>query len=871
MTKTWFAAALLACSWLFGLPYYRPESWLAWSAIVACGTILLAGTPLRMPTPKQSGAALAMLLPVIWLTPWPYRAVPLAMALGLALHLAPISRCWPGRLGRGAVAAGLVLLVQSVSMESYASLTARSHDLPAPLPSLLGMIARLLGADVAVDGSTLALGSLREVHRLGATWDLLVDPPTLAFFLGAALLLGLASWDRWPAGQRWTRWGRGVGPLAAIVLAWLPLRAGLLVALFLHRAVRVDLGSPLNLMDQFFSPWLNLGLLAVPVLAAGRLVRVPAQEAAPGGETGTSQDAAQSSLVLAAGLVFAAAALLAFGFFWEPVGQRKEGRVMVVERHSTWEPTAPAYDTARFGETASYTYAAIYDYCSRFYEMSRLEESESITTERLSACDVLVIKIPTARYSRDETAAVAKFVERGGSLLLIGEHTDFEKSTTYLNEIAEPFGFGFRKDLLFCVGDPYVQWYEPETRPHPIVQHVPRMTFAVSCSIDPGWSLGTAVVRGTGLWNLPPQYSTSNFFPEAEQRADMRFGAFVQMWATRYGRGRVLAWTDSTIPSNFCTFEPGKAEFMLGMLEWLNRRSIFDSFWARVLVQGTMAAAGLVLICGGIGLARRRGLSPLLLVAAALLGWAVCSAGVAAWHRSAMPTPEPVRPMVRVAIDRTVSAVPLSRNGFTQDTGRGYGLLEQWIPRLGYFTARRTGIEAFSSDALVVICPTRSVSEEFRQRLVSYVSEGGKLLVIDSPDSAGSTANSLLWPFGLAATHAASRPGKLATAEAWPGIAVQGACEISGGTPLLWVEGMPVAARTAFGKGAVLAIGFGSVMNDAGLGQTYMTEANPEMLLRSDLLFTLVRALVEDKPVVAPPPRKAEPPAPAAKPAAKPR
>src|SRR6185295_6446537 len=58
--------------------------------------------------------------------------------------------------------------------------------------------------------------------------------------------------------------------------------------------------------------------------------------------------------------------------------------------------------------------------------------------------------------------------------------------------------------------------------------------------------------------------------PQAVDQAAMRYGAFVQLWSTRRGGGRVLGFTDSTIFSNFCTFEPGKAELMLGMLEWLN-------------------------------------------------------------------------------------------------------------------------------------------------------------------------------------------------------------------------------------------------------------------------------------------------------------
>jgi len=212
--------------------------------------------------------------------------------------------------------------------------------------------------------------------------------------------------------------------------------------------------------------------------------------------------------------------------------------------------------------------------------------------------------------------------------------------------------------------------------------------------------------------------------------------------------------------------------------------------------------------------------------------------------------------MVRVVVDRTASDVPLGRGGFTQEDGLGYGLLEQWIGRLGYFTARESGMAALRGDVLVVICPQKSVSDAFREGVREFVARGGKLLVLDSPDVVGSTANSLLWQFGLGVNHAASRAGKLGLRDGWPGIPVQAVCEVVGGEAFMWVEGLPVGTRTSYGKGRVMALGFGSLMNDNGLGGHWMAEATPEMLRRSEVLFALVRSLVEDRPVVSPPPRE---------------
>ena len=865
MMRAWVGLALLAGSWLLGLGYYQPADLPAWAVVVVLGTLLLAGRPARLPGGREIGLSLAMLAVAAWFMPWPFRAAPLLIGVGLGLWLVPIPRRWPGPLGWGAVTAGVVLLGQSLAMLAYAGHTARSHELPRPLPAAMGAIARLLGVDAAADAGAVAMHSMRQVHRLAATWELLLDPATFCFFVGGLVLLGLAVGSRLPRGERWTAWIRLVRALAAVVVVWLPMRAALLIALYLHRAMTASMGSPLTVMDQFLSPCVHLGMLCGPVLLAWGFVRLP-----PGGPIETVDpdapahaDPRQPRHSLPAwALVFAAVAVLTFLFQWDPVGAPKPGRIMVVERHSTWEPTTKPYSTIWYGELASYNYGAIYDYCSRFFQMSQLLQEEVINNQTLSRCDVLVIKTPTESYLPGEVEAIRRFVDRGGGLLLVGDHTNVFLTSTYLNQVARPLGFKFRHDLLFRIGSPYVEPHDPLAVPHPILQHLPAMHLAGSCSVDPGRSLGRAVMRTTGMWSLPPDYHSENFFPEAEYRPNMRYGAFIQLWAARYGKGRVLAFTDSTIFSNFSTFEPGKAELMLGMLQWLNRRSVFDTRAARLLLSVPLLLVAVASLVVGVFLARRREGAWLSLLVAGLFGWTVGAMAVAGVHRWAMPMPKAVRPMERVMIDRTVSEVPLCRGGFIQDEqGRGYGLLEQWIPRLGYFIARRSGQQAFSGDALVVICPTKSVTRQFRQRLVDYVARGGKVLVVDALGSVGSTANSLLWPFGMTVNHAAAPQGKLALADGWPGVELEGACQITGGEPFMWVDGTPVAARTPpgkYGKGSVTAIGFGTLFDDESMGGHWMQVPDAPTFLRYQVLFAVIRGVVEDQPVAPPPPEEAE-------------
>ncbi len=832
MKRAWIALALLSGSWLFGLSYYHHANWLVWAVLVAAGTLLLTGVDLPRASRNELTLVAALMVPALWLAPWPYRAAVLLVFIGALLWAAPIPHQWPARLGAAGIAAGAILLVQSLGMLLYESITARSHELPSVLAYPIYGITRLFGLDAAIDGTTIAIHSMRRVHNLGTTWELLLDPVTWCFLLGGTALLYLIAAAGGQAGGL-----RGllklVAGLAIPVALWLPIRSGLLIALLAHRTLRTEYGDPLAPMGPFWNPWLHLVLLAGPVLLAMRFVRPrPARQP----DYVIVSHPKLSQRVVSTALLCAALLLMTTALLWDPSGPRKQGRILVDEYHSTWERTDRPYDTTWYGQESGYNYACIYDYCSRFYTMARL--TTPIDANALKDCDVLIAKVPTSRYGPDEIDRIGQFVRNGGSLLLVGEHTNVFQTGVHLNDIAERFGFRFRYDCLFDIDRVFRQLYELSLVPHPIVQSMPPLDFAVSCSIDPGVSVGRAAIRSTGLRNLPADYHASNFYPQVEDLADARCGAFIQLWTMRRGAGRVAAFGDSTVFSNFSTFEPGKAELMLGMLEWLNHRNTSADLRPVLFVLG-MLLAGVAL-----AMSKRWPGSRLVLLGGALLGWSLAVVSVRAIHQASYPLPKPARPFTHVVIDRTACDAPLSTSGFIAGEQTGFGIFERWILRLGCFTSRRQGNDAFAGDMIVFMHPNRPVSPAFRAALAKYVSDGGKVLVLDSPANVQSTANSLLYPFGLSVSSSTPVSGPLTAPEGWPAVAVDSACEVKGGTPLIRLGAAPVASTATHGQGAVTVIGFASRFTDRQMGVT--GDAIPDAQLQAvyDLEFALLKSIL---------------------------
>lgn len=892
MILLWTGLFLLAASWLPGVGYYHAPQAAVWLALLAagCGCLVTgralgggAGFALPFPAvprgfPALFGAAL-LALPAIVL-PWPHRAAPLALAAGLlagaARGKAGRNGRWAGALGEGLTLAGLLLGLQALALLIYQTWTSYSHELPAPLPWLLAWLMRLFGMEAAAEGTTIHLFTMRQTHPLGATWELLLPPATWCF-----LVSGLAWWSlvaarpvipalakprKRFAGDRAEAWRarwRHFVPWAAPVVLWLPLRAALLAAWLVHHALLTEYEEPLHLMWPFWSTGVllaaDLPLWLAQAVWLGRSLRDRAAEAQPATKERGAPPAGDRPAdaepgfpwrgLTAAGLPAAlAAAAITLGVIWDPVGQRKGGRIAMDEFHSTWEPSGRAFDTEWYGHLSGYNYWCIYDHTSRFYTLSRIQEP--LTDAVLNRLDVLVLKVPTEMYRPEEVSAVGRFVERGGGLLLIGEHTDVFGVGYGLNQIARQFGFEYRYDCVFGVDSFFDQYYTPPFAPHPAVRAIRGMDFATSCSIRPfaPWR-GRSVITSTGLKNAPADYHASNFYPQAQDRADMRYGAFVQLWSARHGRGRVLAFTDSTIFSNFCTFEPGKLDLLRGMLEWLNHENrLGDPRWA-LLALGAAAAGW------AVWRARRQ---PRLVAPLAVLGgvvWAVTTMAVVAAQARSFQLPAPERPLRWVTIDRTLCDGPLSKNGFIEGKVNGFGIFERWILRLGYFLRRESGPAALADDLVVFFQPNRPAPAAFVESARRYVENGGHLLVLDSLENTNSTSGALLASFRLGLKPHPQPDGKLEPAGDWPAIPVQAALEVTGGTPLARLHGRPVAARTQLGRGTVTVLGIGARFTDARMGVT--GDIEPDAALREvyEFQFRLLRWIVEGKSASSTPAR----------------
>lgn len=831
MLFVWLAVFLSTISWLYSLCIYTdPVPPVGWMLIG--GAVLSAYLGfLRRSFSASSKKYIYLIPPLLFASlvlPLPYGIAPALMVLGLLLFLWGRTRSF----GSAVLLVAFILTVQSLVPAVYGIITARSPT-ASSLSPVVYWVLRFLKTPISYSQDTLFFRSMKELYEIQTTWAAVGLLPVLLIVAGGTTAMLLHQRSLWRSLVRLLV-SCGVYALARYIL---------LILIFLYLMYFTGYEEETSKVYIFWNPiWIGVSFLPL-IFVVNRLFR-------PKMDTDSDTGSNQASLGRRRKIFVASFSLAAFfltGVFgFQDPGRMKKGRVLIDEGHSEWTVTTKPYDTSWYGAESGYNYFCMAEYVGRHYQLTR--NLSPITRELLESCDVLILKIPTEPYSEEEIDAIVDFVQSGGGLFLIGDHTNVFGSSTYLNRVAKRFGFRFRYDCLFDIEDVFTQVYErPRILPHPIVQRMPPFLFAVSCSIEPESFFPGRLILAGGLKRLEIDYSVSNFYPHVRDKLGMWFGNFHQAVATRHGKGRVVGFTDSTVYSNFSAFYPGKPEFLLSTIDWLNRSNLFS--WVNRLLLG-------LAVCCLLGAARifpgKTKDSVGLSLCTSALCFLVVSAGVmlfGAMNRKVYGAPQPISEITSVVFEQGHCDYDLPLTGFLDDPARGYEIFYQWILRLGFypFIVDDVSEGVDNADIMVFINPISGFNDGEIVALDEFVAHGGRILVADMAGNRSESSDQLLTRFGIRASKArvvdASRAYEPVSQLRWN---LGEAFHLDGGTPLLYTEeAFVVSAFAEHGQGYVLALSFSPVFNDANMGFTEGVIPDADLLHRYHLQFALIKGLAD--------------------------
>ncbi|MBP0482789.1 DUF4350 domain-containing protein [Sagittula salina] len=430
------------------------------------------------------------------------------------------------------------------------------------------------------------------------------------------------------------------------------------------------------------------------------------------------------------------------------------------------------------------------------YTVERVQPAR--LTDALQKLDVLVVINLRDAFSDTEFAAIWDFVQAGGGLMVMGDHTDIFGFMEPTNALLKPVGVRFVFDSAYPMRRHFAHGLE--LRPHPVTQAgVTNLDFQIgtggsleldSLAAQPivagryGFSdFGNRLNSGTGAF-------LGNYLHEHGER----LGDVVLVAAAEHGAGRVLVMGDTT------SFQVLSVAFSAGFVERSFR--YLAGGWPPFL---TLREIGLWLMAAtfilGMAFARRGGFVALGL---GLAGGAALAVGLG---------PRPGAPTVRhtgnwALIDtQHIPAMPLAF--FVPDAVGG---LFTAVQRAGYLpiTDRSATPKDYGDyGMLVFLDPARPLGEAGRSGIRKYLADGGLVFVTASwPTRAG--AKDILDVCGLTLRPVPLGPAEVtvddlnaAFVDAWPLEAKAGVAMET----LVAAGNMTLVAETQIGAGRCLALG----------------------------------------------------------------
>jgi hypothetical protein len=533
--------------------------------------------------------------------------------------------------------------------------------------TLLDWMLSLTGLEVGSQSGHVYLTTMAGPLDFAATLDgLALKVPVLFFAMAAVWLL----WAETSLAEVARKLGIVAGVLIAVALLRMACIVLLANGLFDFVGYESEELPWRPFMDEAANVWAYLPFLLAAGALLGRQLSPPvlAREKPP----------ALPPMLIWGGL--AVLLLLGLATYWQPAGTAKSGRLVIAGYHSQWSRSDRPYDRDWYGADSGYNYAVMKRLFEKFYQVS--DATGPITAADLDGASVLVVYDPDRRFSQEEIGRIREFVRGGGGLMVIGDHTNVFGSTSHLNELCEPFGFQYRDDVLFDLDADFHQILDAPAAPSGFWHGMAFFKLRGPTSIRPT-SLWTRCIYDVGhSKSVRAIYSVNNFYPPPHDDPKMRFGDFCVAAASRYGSGRVVAWADSTVFSNFEIFYPGKYEFLLNSTQWLNHRDGVQSQIGR-----RMAPLALALGLAAFLLLRRdpRVWLATLVAAAVVLGAARFAGG---WfERRRAEFPKPIQPSEWVVF----AADPKDQAHHLRDfMGEGpydqrYEVFIQWVLRTGAF------------------------------------------------------------------------------------------------------------------------------------------------------------------------------------------
>ena len=724
------------------------------AAWMAAGSVGLAGHALRH-------ALMWVLLAAVTAAAWPKVRTPAAIllvVLGLAAAIVMTASSLQAvnvlavAVALAALAAGRsggekrALLVSAQAVALFALYRIAITSVPAAWAVADGVGGALGRAAGAIAGQKLSIGPSF------AGLDFLVP-------MFALLVLWLAAT---PGPRGW----RGLAGAGAIVIGQAAYLLILAFAQDLASSIPAAAASPTPL-SPFEHPWSfwaavktllpwNLPVIAgliQTIVACGVLRWAPM----PATEKNNAGGGIRRLPLAAAGVLIVAA--LAAGTSWYGRPEGLAGKKIVVNEKGFLNWLRPAH--GEYGRLTIGMYGMLGDFVESLG--GKLVRTAGFSDADLKDASAVILVFPNQPWEKGQLERIWRFVENGGSLLVMGEHTIREsEGGARFNDALEPTKMRVNFDSAQWAVGGWLGCYETTAHPVTLGHRGERndLGVVIGASVDARWPARPVIL---GRWGWSDGGDAAS--PRAMMGNDRvdpgeRLGDVILAAEQPLGQGKVFVFGDTSTLTNGINI--GVHPFTSALLAYVTRRGSEPAMWREILALAAAAAAAVLLVL------RAPPWHVVVIGVAAGLALSICTAWT---HRANISFPDGALLRQRPPAEKGGVANPGALEeklppigdlayidashleAYSPEALRDDGVmgLEYTLMRSGLLTLSLSDFQAEALQRAAVfisIAPSRPFSADERAAVRRFVENGGVFIVTAGYDQSEAVAP-LLADFGL--------------------------------------------------------------------------------------------------------------------------
>ncbi len=242
----------------------------------------------------------------------------------------------------------------------------------------------------------------------------------------------------------------------------------------------------------------------------------------------------------------------------------------------------------------------IYENVTRYVNLTdyaTIIESDSINKDILNNVDIFVIINLNASFSTSEYDAIWNFVEGGGSLLVLGDHTDICGMMSPLNQLLKPIGISYRFDDALPI-DPDFNWIPCyQLMHHPItykIDSLDEIEISVGASLDVNAGSFPVIIGRYGLSDEGDRLNVNRaYLGDYEYNKGEHIGDIILVAGAYYGNGKVLVFGDTSSFQN--TAIVNSLPFLNSVFSWLSSQRTATIEYAQVGISLVLLLCAFVL------------------------------------------------------------------------------------------------------------------------------------------------------------------------------------------------------------------------------------------------------------------------------------